>query len=200
MPRPSPRTNRTRRVLTRSATWQDVAERVSQRNIFSTGGQNAVPRVLTLGALDAEARRVAAALVELGVQPGERVCLHAPSSCCWLLSFFGAIHAGAVPCGLIFHGALEETMEQLERCSAAVVATLGPGLLRAARGEHPGGRSPPPPPRPRTKWTRRVPHPVLIGHAASLMHPGGRAALAARGRPLGRGDAARAGHLAALAG
>ena len=27
--------------------------------------------------------------------------------------------------------------------------------------------SPPPPPS-RTKWTRRVPHPVLIGHAASL--------------------------------
>ena len=25
-----------------------------------------------------------------------------------------------------------------------------------------------PPPSPRTKWTRRVPHPVLIGHAASL--------------------------------
>jgi hypothetical protein len=27
---------------------------------------------------------------------------------------------------------------------------------------------PPPPSPPRTKWTRRVPHPVLIGHAASL--------------------------------
>jgi ABC-type multidrug transport system fused ATPase/permease subunit len=27
---------------------------------------------------------------------------------------------------------------------------------------------PPPRPPPRTKWTRRVPHPVLIGHAASL--------------------------------
>jgi hypothetical protein len=27
--------------------------------------------------------------------------------------------------------------------------------------------APPPPPSPRTKWTRRVPHPVLIGHAAS---------------------------------
>jgi hypothetical protein len=26
----------------------------------------------------------------------------------------------------------------------------------------------PPPPPSRTKWTRRVPHPVLIGHAASL--------------------------------
>jgi hypothetical protein len=29
-------------------------------------------------------------------------------------------------------------------------------------------RSTPPPPSPsRTKWTRRVPHPVLIGHAVS---------------------------------
>ena len=27
---------------------------------------------------------------------------------------------------------------------------------------------PPPPTPPRTKWTRRVPHPVLIGHTASL--------------------------------
>ena len=27
---------------------------------------------------------------------------------------------------------------------------------------------PPPPSPPRSKWTRRVPHPVLIGHAASL--------------------------------
>jgi len=30
-----------------------------------------------------------------------------------------------------------------------------------------GSLSPPPPPS-RTKWTRRVPHPVLIGHAAAL--------------------------------
>ena len=30
-----------------------------------------------------------------------------------------------------------------------------------------------PPPPPRTKWTRRVPHPVLIGHAASLPGAGG---------------------------
>jgi hypothetical protein len=30
------------------------------------------------------------------------------------------------------------------------------------------GAPPDPPPPSRTKWTRRVPHPVLIGHAASL--------------------------------
>jgi hypothetical protein len=40
---------------------------------------------------------------------------------------------------------------------------------RAGRGSR-GATAPRPPPRPppRTKWTRRVPHPVLIGHAASL--------------------------------
>ena len=27
----------------------------------------------------------------------------------------------------------------------------------------------PPPPSPRTRWTRRVPHPVLIGHAVCLV-------------------------------
>jgi hypothetical protein len=31
-----------------------------------------------------------------------------------------------------------------------------------------GGSGAPPPPSPRTKWARRVPHPVPIGHAASL--------------------------------
>jgi hypothetical protein len=31
-----------------------------------------------------------------------------------------------------------------------------------------GGVPPAPPPPSRTKWTRRVPHPVLIGHAASV--------------------------------
>ena len=28
-----------------------------------------------------------------------------------------------------------------------------------------------PPPPPRTKWTRRVPHPVLIGHVPSHLKP-----------------------------
>ena len=52
----------------------------------------------------------------------------------------------------------------------------GPGPQRATP-------PPPPPPRPpRTKWTRRVPHPVLIGHAASL----GRYAVA-RGSRLAAG-------------
>jgi hypothetical protein len=41
---------------------------------------------------------------------------------------------------------------------------------RPSRRARPGTTRPAPPPSPpRTKWTRRVPHPVLIGHAASLV-------------------------------
>ena len=40
-------------------------------------------------------------------------------------------------------------------------------------------RAPSPPPPPRTKWTRRAPHPVLIGHAASLSQVAARARMAA---------------------
>ena len=48
-------------------------------------------------------------------------------------------------------------------------ASHGAGGLAggAPRGPLGAPRLPPPPPS-RTKWTRRVPHPVLIGHAASL--------------------------------
>jgi hypothetical protein len=42
-----------------------------------------------------------------------------------------------------------------------------------------GGESPPP---PRTKWTRRVLHPVLMGHAASLSQVLSRRAAAPRAR------------------
>jgi len=42
----------------------------------------------------------------------------------------------------------------------------------AARASVPRGRDSVPP--PRTKWTRRVPHSVLIGHAASRRETGGR--------------------------
>ena len=53
--------------------------------------------------------------------------------------------------------------------SLAEVLRVLRGRLSALRTDFAGevGGSPPPPPS-RTKWTRRVPHPVLIGHAAPL--------------------------------
>ena len=55
-----------------------------------------------------------------------------------------------------------------------------------SRGSRPRGWLPP----PRTKWTRRVPHPVLIGHAASLTRSV--SALGARGL-LGAGGSGAGG-------
>ena len=79
--------------------------------------------------------------------------------------------------------------------------------LRVPRGParvspaHPRcARQPSAPPPPRTKWTRRVPHPVLIGHAASLggaretarVAQGDTSPAGARGARRGRGrDAGR---------
>ena len=76
--------------------------------------------------------------------------------------------------------------------AAAAGRTKRDGAERPARVEPP---SPPPP--ARIKWTRRVPHPVLIGHAASLT-PGAAAAAtrgaqraSPRGRPTAGGGAGR---------
>jgi hypothetical protein len=64
--------------------------------------------------------------------------------------------------------------EEQERKAAALEAEAGKAakeqaarvVLKMQRDRVPAGAGKPPP--PRTKWTRRVPHPVLIGHAASL--------------------------------
>jgi len=53
-------------------------------------------------------------------------------------------------------------------------ARAGHGDVGLFGGDGAGrGKSQAPPLPPRTKWTRRVPHPVLIGHAASLSQAGG---------------------------
>jgi hypothetical protein len=57
------------------------------------------------------------------------------------------------------HGALAADAPDLAPDDSALRAHV-PGVEMAL---------PPPPPSPsRTKWTRHVPHPILIGHAASL--------------------------------
>jgi hypothetical protein len=79
---------------------------------------------------------------------------------------------------------LEEMLARPALRARAVLLLATAGLARTARlrrvQAHPqvavvpapplsDAEAPPPPPTPsRTKWTRRVPHPVLIGHAASL--------------------------------
>jgi len=75
---------------------------------------------------------------------------------------FGEGREGAVlPRGLVVHVQLEG--EPQWRALAVALPRAAPAV------------SPPPP--PRNEWTRRVPHPVLVGHAASLSQAAGAAAL-----------------------
>ena len=83
---------------------------------------------------------------------------------------------GAAPSVLAALEAAQEAemaalVEALRGGEGAPLGALGRRKLCAAArlGVEPPPFPPPPPsPAPRTKWTRRVPHPVLIGHAASL--------------------------------
>jgi acyl-CoA synthetase (AMP-forming)/AMP-acid ligase II len=51
---------------------------------------------LTYAELDDEARRVGAAFVAAGIEPGDRVSIWAPNSGRWIVAAFGLWHAGAV--------------------------------------------------------------------------------------------------------
>ena len=46
--------------------------------------------------LDDLSSALAGSLVELGVKPGDRVTLYAPNSWEWIVSYYGALKAGAV--------------------------------------------------------------------------------------------------------
>ena len=91
--------------------------------------------------------------------------------------------AAAGPAGAALAAQLSEKKAAAERAAREAAARLGlpqhgaPGVQERRRRSEAAA----PPPSPRTKWTRRVPHPVLIGHAASPTHPGGRTARCAQG-------------------
>jgi hypothetical protein len=67
---------------------------------------------------------------------------------------------------LIGHAASLSGITELAVDAAQASIARQQGRAQRATGRH---RAPRPPPPPRTKRTRRVPHPVLIGHAASFI-------------------------------
>ena len=90
---------------------------------------------------------------------------------------------GAVECGAWDAPITRQAMDLSDATLLAVAGSAAPLFVHqpevtlaevAAHAPFPGvpnqvaSRPPRRAPAPRTKWTRRVPHPVLIGHAASL--------------------------------
>ena len=53
-------------------------------------------RTFTFRQLDGLSSSLAASLVKLGIHPGDRVTLYAPNSWEWVVSYYGALKAGAV--------------------------------------------------------------------------------------------------------
>ena len=90
-------------------------------------------RTLTYAELAAESGRVAASLVERGVRPGETVSIYAQNSWQWVVSYHGALRAGAVvnpvnvmltPAELAFVLADDVPAEKLDRAIRQGAAPL----------------------------------------------------------------------------
>lgn len=70
----------------------DAAAKWPQRQAISD-----TERAFSFAELDAEANRIAAALTDLGINPGDRVLLQLPNRCEFAVALFALLRAGAVP-------------------------------------------------------------------------------------------------------
>jgi long-chain acyl-CoA synthetase len=68
-----------------------AARRFGDRTALVTGG-----REFTFAEIDGLTGALARSLVQLGVEPGDRVTLYAPNSWEWIVSYYGALRAGAI--------------------------------------------------------------------------------------------------------
>ena len=78
-------------------------------------------RAITWSQLLAGVDRVSAALVALGIQPGDRVCLFAGTTLSWLTADLGIIGAGAVPVPLYPSASAEDCSRIIAHADARVV-------------------------------------------------------------------------------
>ncbi|MEB3048343.1 3-((3aS,4S,7aS)-7a-methyl-1,5-dioxo-octahydro-1H-inden-4-yl)propanoate--CoA ligase FadD3 [Mycolicibacter sp. MYC123] len=87
---------------------------------------------LTYGQLRDEVRRVAAALIALGVQPGDRVALWSPNTWHWVVTCLGTHYAGGVLVPLNTRYTASEATDILARSKAKVLVGMG-RFLKADR-------------------------------------------------------------------
>jgi long-chain acyl-CoA synthetase len=71
-----------------------------------------------------DANRLASALVEFGIQPGEHVAVCAPNSYPWLVFYFGAIKAGAVAVSFSHLLTKDELGRTLADCQPRILLTV----------------------------------------------------------------------------
>lgn len=97
-----------------------AARRFGPKPALVTGGQ-----ALTYTALEQMCQRVAGGLHALGVRPGDRVSLYSPNRWEWVVSYHGALRAGAVVNPVNSMLTPEEVAFVLSDCGAAAIMTTG---------------------------------------------------------------------------
>ena len=79
--------------------------------------------VTSYARLNRKANRVATALIDLEIQPGDHIGLYAPNSGDWIAFYFGVLKAGAVPVTLSSQLSKDELVLLLNHCRPRMIFT-----------------------------------------------------------------------------
>lgn len=129
-------------MMTAPRTTPAVLERIARElperpAVVTTAGGAANPalaRTLTFAELRAEVRQAAAAMIDLGIEPGDRVAIWSPNTWHWVVASLAIHHAGGVLVPLNTRYTASEAEDILSRTSAPLLIASGEflGADRAA--------------------------------------------------------------------
>ena len=110
--------------MTERRTTPAVLDRIA-RELPDHPAVVAADRTLTFANLRSEVREAAAALIDLGVQPGDRVAIWAPNTWHWVVACLATHHAGAVLVPLNTRYTAGEATDILARTGAPLLFASG---------------------------------------------------------------------------
>ncbi|MGE2735551.1 3-((3aS,4S,7aS)-7a-methyl-1,5-dioxo-octahydro-1H-inden-4-yl)propanoate--CoA ligase FadD3 [Mycolicibacterium vaccae] len=111
--------------MTKSArTTPAVLDRVA-RELPDNAALVTADRTLTYADLRAEVRRAAAALIDLGIEPGDRVAIWSPNTWHWVVACFAIHYAGGVLVPLNTRYTTSEAADILARTEAPLIFASG---------------------------------------------------------------------------
>lgn len=93
-------------------------------------------RTLTYKELDIESNKIASALRQTGVLPGDHIAILYPNSCDWVAFYFGVLKAGAVVVTLPFSMTQTELGPVLDDCRPSVIFTTDAKLAEFDRKKY----------------------------------------------------------------
>ena len=121
----------TERPLNLADVFEAIADAVPDRPCVVT-----MDRTYTYAEIDERATRLANALIDLGVQPGEHVAVHSANRIEWVDAFYGCLKARAVPININFKY-LHDELAYLYDNADCVLAVIAPEHVDAVRAVDP---------------------------------------------------------------